>query len=95
MGGSGRMGGGGGSLGPATSSCEAFCAGSCVFGGLDPEEDGYAACMSDCLEFMPAFADDCGPEAEAYIGCCADHECNCGNQACFPAANAWSASNDA
>ena len=102
-GGSGGSGGTGGSAGtggsgpsgPAVNTCEAFCAASCQYGPLDPAEDGYDACMSDCQDFLPTLADDgCGPEAEAFIGCCEDNACNCGNADCIEENQAWNACSD-
>jgi hypothetical protein len=85
--------GGSGGIAPASSTCEAFCAATCEYGPLNPVADGYAGCLSNCLQFLPSYDDNCGPEAEAYIGCCEDNGCNCANASCFGVGNAWSACN--
>lgn len=85
--------GGTGLTGPAANTCEAFCAATCQFGALDPDETGVGQCLDDCATFQSTFLDDCGPEAEAFIACCEDNLCNCANANCLEVNQAWTACN--
>jgi hypothetical protein len=51
--------------------------------------------MTDCLESIPMFDDECGPEAEVYLGCCEDNACICEHPSCVDEADAWNACTDA
>jgi|GEM_PF-6344704 len=80
----GSGGSGGSNAGPSNSSCEAICASPCVLGGVDPST-GMRECVSGCQAGAPQFDDDCGSEADAFLGCveaeaCDENAQNCNSQ---------------
>lgn len=84
----GGTGGTGGGTGSATSSCEAICGASCLFGGISPGGD-YDLCLSTCLSEAPEFDDDCGPQMDAYLGCLEANDCSPTAVNCLGQAQAW------
>ena len=58
---------------PSGSPCEAICLSSCVLQGVDPET---AECLTQCQATIPMFDDNCGAQADAYLGCLEGVNCN-------------------
>jgi hypothetical protein len=78
----------GGSTGSATSSCEAFCGGDCIFGVVVPG-GSYDACVDACRTQEPDWNDNCGAAAIAYLDCLEANACNFAAAQCFPLAEDW------
>jgi hypothetical protein len=87
-GGTGGTGGSGG--GPSTSTCEAICSSTCALGGVDPGAD-FNACVSECVSAVPQYDDECGSEADAYLGCIEANDCDPEVAECQNEAIAWGA----
>ena len=86
--GAGGSAGTGGSNGSTASSCEAFCGGTCIFGGVTPGGD-FDTCVDTCRTQEPDFDDSCGDEATAYLNCLEANDCNFAAFDCFDEAEAW------
>lgn len=84
-GGTGATGGGGG---PSSSTCEAICGSSCVFGGITPGGD-FGACVNLCNTEAPEFNDNCGPQMESYLDCLFANECSILSLECVDQAQDW------
>jgi len=93
-GGSGGTAGTGGGNGSGTSTCEAFCNGTCSFGGVVPG-DNRDLCVSTCRSEAPEWDDNCGDEATAYFDCLEANDCNLVATNCFGQAEAWGNCTDA
>ncbi|MGB5286456.1 MAG: hypothetical protein WBN29_18255 [Polyangiales bacterium] len=72
--------------GPSGSPCEAICLSSCVLQGVDPET---AECLTQCQATIPMFDDNCGAQADAYLGCLEGVNCNTDASDCQAQAIAW------
>jgi hypothetical protein len=89
--GTGATGGGGtGATGGGSnpsSTCEAFCGGSCLVESIDPGDD-FDACVSAC---GPFFDDQCGSEAQAFVNCLESVDCdeNAAQSQCQNQTIAW------
>ena len=82
----GSAGSGGSNGGPSSSTCEAICSSSCVFDGVDPEGQ---QCLTNCQVGFAQFDDDCGPQADAYLGCIEAVNCDPEATQCQSEAVAW------
>jgi len=83
-GGSAGTGGGGG---PASSSCEAFCNNTCSLMGVEPDDP---ECLTSCQANVPQLDDECGPQADALVGCVESVGCEPGPGQCVSELTAWS-----
>ena len=72
--------------GPSNSTCEAICSSSCDLQGVDPE---VGDCLTQCEMFAPQFDDNCGSQADAFLGCIESVECNPDAGECQSEAIAW------
>ena len=85
----GTGGNGGNGNGPSATTCEAICGSTCAFEGVDPSDMDYDQCVSDCNQGLPQFNDDCGSQADAYLGCLEGHNCDAESTQCQSEAIDW------
>jgi len=86
--GSGGAGGSAGSNGTASSSCEAICGTTCIFGGITPGGD-FGSCVNTCETEAPELNDNCGPQLESYLSCIVGDDCNIASLDCVAQASAY------
>ena len=89
-GGGGGTGGSGGSNGSASSSCEAICNGTCLFGGVNPDA---GTCLSECRSNAPELDDNCGSQMGSYLSCLEGNDCSVTSLNCLSQAQAWATCN--
>ena len=86
-GGSGTAGTGGN--GAPVSSCDALCAGSCEFAGIDPDSPNCATVCTEITEPDGQLDDDCGPQMADWVACAESQGCDFVELSCGTEIDAW------